>query len=89
MLIRTVHTVGINPGTIPNVFVEGLLAELDEAEEYFVDDEKGQLYVVHNGTGAPATANASRQRQRRLQNGQCVPVRIQNLWGVNNMSFCQ
>ena len=68
VLIRTVHTAGINPGTIPNVFVEGLLAELDEAEEYFVDEEKGRLYVVHNGTGAPPTGNASRLGVVVLQN---------------------
>ena len=50
------------------MFVEGLLAELDQAEEYFVDEEKGRLYVVHNGTGSPPTGNASRLGVVVLQN---------------------
>lgn len=58
----------INPGTIPNVFVENFIAELDEAEEYFIDEEEGMLYLAFNGTGAPPTGNASRLGVVMLQN---------------------
>ena len=53
----TNYTNRINPGTMSRVFVEGLLAELDEAEEYYVDDDNGMLCFVFNTTQALSTAD--------------------------------
>jgi hypothetical protein len=47
----------INPGDMRQIFVEDLLAELDQAEEYWVDsrqtktEESSTLYLAYNGTG--------------------------------------
>eukprot|EP01047_Picozoa_sp_COSAG01_P027594 COSAG01_NODE_1826_length_9132_cov_12.328684_3_plen_247_part_00 len=64
----TNYTNRINPGTMPNVFVEGLLAELDEAEEYFVDEAHGDLYLLYNGTSQPPSGNKSKLGVVVLQN---------------------
>ena len=50
--------------------MEGLLAELDEAEEYFVDEVEGDLYFVWNGTAGqqPPRGNGSKLGVVTLQN---------------------
>ena len=37
----------------PSLYVENVREELDEADEWFYDDETRSLYVCWNGTGAP------------------------------------
>jgi len=36
-------------------FIENVMEELDHPGEFFFDKYTGQLYLYHNGTGAPAT----------------------------------
>lgn len=58
----------INPGTMDRVFVENLLSELDEAEEYWVDQQGKTLYFMFNGTGRPPSGNQSKLGAVTLQN---------------------
>ena len=65
----------INPDTVGPVYVENLLAELDQAEEYWVNQQTRTLYYVHNTTHSaaaasppPAAGNQSRLGVVLLQN---------------------
>ena len=37
----------------PDLYVENVREELDEADEWFYDDATRELFVCYNGTGAP------------------------------------
>lgn len=46
----------INADDMNRIFVEDLLSETDEGDEYFVDAATRTLYLAYNGTGKPPTS---------------------------------